>query len=55
MAEHDGATPFVTLSWAQGLDGSMAHAVARIGIVMCNSLRKNEICMKFATSILMRT
>ena len=22
---HDGATPFVTLSWAQGLDGSMAH------------------------------
>ena len=26
IKQHDGATPFVTLSWAQGLDGSMAHA-----------------------------
>ena len=26
VKRHDGATPFVTLSWAQGLDGSMAHA-----------------------------
>ena len=26
VKQHDGATPFVTLSWAQGLDGSMAHA-----------------------------
>jgi len=25
IKQHDGATPFVTLSWAQGLDGSMAH------------------------------
>ena len=25
VKQHDGATPFVTLSWAQGLDGSMAH------------------------------
>jgi len=26
IKRHDGARPFVTLSWAQGLDGSMAHA-----------------------------
>jgi len=26
IKQHDGARPFVTLSWAQGLDGSMAHA-----------------------------